>query len=289
MPDGRYVILDVFSAAAYGGNPLAVFLDGEDFTTAQMQTIARELNLSETTFVTPGASAGRFAVRIFTPGAELPFAGHPTIGTAIALAQRGRTGATEIVLEEGVGPVRVSLRHGHATLHRDGAPETVPVHAAAADIAAALGLSAEAMAGPAWIASYGTAMLFVPVADMEAVAASAARPDRWEALGLPARGIYVYAVTSRAADRASLHARMYAPALGVAEDPATGAAAASLAGSLPGMPADGVFHLDIAQGIEMGRPSRIETATRLAAGHVTGISVGGAAVIVGEGRLLRLP
>src|SRR5262245_4071026 len=116
MPDARYVLADVFTEAAFGGNQLAVFPDPARLETAQMQAIARELNLAETTFVSPGAAAGNFRVRIFTPGAELPFAGHPTVGTAVALAHLGRTeGRKEIVLELGVGPVRVVLREGGAT------------------------------------------------------------------------------------------------------------------------------------------------------------------------------
>src|SRR5579871_2528796 len=119
----RYVVADVFTDTPFGGNPLAVFLDGAGLETRQMQAIAREMNLSETTFVTPGSAPGHFRVRIFTPAHELPFAGHPTVGTAVVLAQRGATGTrTDIVLEEGVGPVRVSLAPGRATLHRDGVP-----------------------------------------------------------------------------------------------------------------------------------------------------------------------
>src|SRR5690242_7368334 len=124
MPDARYVLADVFTDAAFGGNQLAVFPDPPPLDARQMQAIARELNLAETTFVSPGSAAGHFRVRIFTPGAELPFAGHPTVGTAVVLAHLGRTaGRTEITLELGVGPVRVVLREGGATFFMQGAPE----------------------------------------------------------------------------------------------------------------------------------------------------------------------
>jgi len=289
MADLHYVITDVFTDRAFGGNPLAVFLDSADLTTAQMQTIAREMNLSETTFVTPGSAEGRFRVRIFTPAEELPFAGHPTVGTALVLAAKGRTSGREIVLEEGVGPVRVVLGEGRATFFRDGAPEERECDASVAAVADALGVKAEAIAGAPWQASYGTFVLMVPLADRDTVAASALRRDRFEALGLAARGVYAFAVTSEGGGEAALHARFFAPGLGVGEDPATGSAAASLAGSIKGLAGNERLRMRITQGVEMGRPSLIETETIYRDGAVSGIAIGGGAVIVGEGRLLHLP
>ena len=288
--DRRYVIADVFTDTAYGGNPLAVFLDGLGLDTRQMQAIAREMNLSETTFVSPGSAPGRFGLRIFTPQTELPFAGHPTIGTAVVLAETGAAaGLDEIVLEEAVGPVRVNLRTGAATLFMDGAPRAEPCPVPAAEIAAALSLDASAVVRAPWFAGYGVSIAFIELADQAAVSASALRMERWSALGLLPRDPYVFAVTSRSAGAAELRARMYAPAHGIPEDPATGSAAAGLAGSIGHPAVDGAFRLGIAQGVEMGRPSRIETTTRVADGVVQSISVGGGAVLVGEGRLLRLP
>src|SRR5580693_651023 len=143
MPEARYLITDVFTDAPFGGNQLAVFPDAAGLEGKQMQVLARELNLAESTFVTPGSAPGKFRVRIFTPGAELPFAGHPTVGTAVALAHLGRTeGRDEIVLEEGVGPVRVALRPGGATFFMDGAPERRAHDVAAAEIAAMVGAEA---------------------------------------------------------------------------------------------------------------------------------------------------
>ncbi|MBV9538751.1 MAG: PhzF family phenazine biosynthesis protein [Acidisphaera sp.] len=295
----RYVIADVFTEAAFGGNPLAVFLDGAGLNARQMQAIAREMNLSETTFVTPGSAPGRFRVRIFTPAKELPFAGHPTVGTTVVLAEAGATeGREEIVLEEGVGPVQVTLGPGRATLHRDGAPERADCDITAEQAADALGIAADAVAGAPWCAGYGLPYVFVRLGTVADVSACALRTDRWLALGGPLRDPYVFAFTDMRpgmrpgmrVGEVSLRARMFSPANGIPEDPATGSAAAALAGSLDGTTVPGgVMRLTIAQGVEMGRPSRIETATRLEDGRVAAVSVGGGVVLVGEGRLLKLP
>ncbi len=283
MPLFEYHVADVFTDRPYGGNPLAVFPDAAGLTSAQMQAIAREMNLSETTFVTPGSAPGRFAMRIFTPGRELPFAGHPIVGTSIVLKSLGRIAGGEVVLEIGVGPVRVDVGADSATFYRDGAPEIAAVAVPAAEIAAALGVPA--LAGAAFEGGYGTSFLYAPLPDRSAVASAALRLDLWRAIAprLGAHAVYLYAVTGEG----QVHARLFAPGMGVSEDPATGSAAAGLAGSLPGP--EGTQAIAITQGVEMGRPSLIRaTATRVG-GLVTGISIGGGAVVVAEGRLLRLP
>ena len=285
-----YIIADVFTDRAYGGNPLAVLPDADGLSDAQMQAVAREFNLSETTFVTPGNAPGRFRVRIFTPVAELPFAGHPIVGTAIALQSLGRV-TTEAVFELKVGPVRVEIGEGRAVFFRDGAPEVRQPRVTAAELAALIGVPA--LAAPAFEAGYGTAFLFLPLADRAAVAASRLRLELWRAAEdrLWGHGAYVYAVTGERDGVTHVHARLFAPDLGVGEDPATGSAAAGLVGSLagPGGISDGVHLVAITQGVEMGRPSLIEaTATRVG-GQVHAISIGGGAVVVGEGRLVRLP
>ena len=282
-----YLLADVFTDRAYGGNQLAVLPDAEGLDTAQMQAIAREFNLSETTFVTPGAAPGRFRVRIFTPGAELPFAGHPIVGTALALRHLGRV-AGACVFELKVGPVRVEVGEGTATFHREGAPEVRRPGVPDAEIAAMVGVPG--LAAPAFEAGYGTAFLFLPLADRAMVAHSRLRLEAWQAAEarLWGHGAYVYAVTGEHEGVTQVHARLFAPDLGVGEDPATGSAAAGLVGSLPG-PADGVHRVAITQGVEMGRPSLIHaTATRVG-GVVHAITIGGGAVVVGEGRLLRVP
>jgi len=282
-----YLIADVFTERAYGGNPLAVLPEADGLDEAQMQAIAREFNLSETTFVTPGHEPGRFRVRIFTPGAELPFAGHPIVGTAIALRHLGRV-AEACVFELKVGPVRVEVGLGAATFHRDGAPEirrpTVPDD----EIAAMVGMAG--LAAPAFEAGYGSPFLFVPLADRAAVAHARLRREAWRAAEgrLWGHGAYVYAVTGAHDGATQVHARLFAPDLGIGEDPATGSAAAALVGCLAG-PADGTHRVVITQGVEMGRPSLIHaTATRVS-GRVHAITIGGGGVVVGEGRLLRVP
>ena len=287
----RYVIADVFTDRAFGGNPLAVYLDGAGLETRQMQAIAREMNLSETTFVTPGSAAGHFRVRIFTPANELPFAGHPTIGTSVVLAQTGPArGLPEIVLELGVGPVRVALRQGGATLYMTGGAERRAAGASAAAIAEALGVRESSLAGEAWEAGYGgVAYLYVPLADVGSVGKAALRAERFAAMKLWSHGVYPFAITAHSDGAAEIHARMFAPGAGVAEDPATGSAAAAFAGSVALTPHDNILRLRIAQGVEMGRPSLLETETVFDAAQVRTVAVGGGVVIVGEGRLTRLP
>lgn len=285
----RFVIADVFTDTAFGGNQLAVFPQADGLDGRQMQIIAREMNLSETTFVTPGSGPGRFAVRIFTPFAELPFAGHPTVGTAVVLAHLDRTrGRSEIVLEEGVGPVRVQLRENGATFFMEGAAETRPHTVVPVAIADALGLKRTQLAGDPWQAGYGVPFMIVPVKDREAVAMSSLNPERWQAVTQDlwaTRAVYIYAATRHDGPTTHIHARMYAPKLGVGEDPATGSAAAALAGSIE----TDTTHLLIDQGVEMGRPSRIEARITREGEVVTGISISGGAVVVSEGRLVRLP
>ncbi len=193
------------------------------------------------------------------------------------------------MLELGVGPVRVVLRTGGATFFMDGAPEIRPLDIPAAAAAALVG--AEKIAGTAWQAGYGTNFVFIPLPDAAAVARATLRLDRWRAID-PAPwggGVYVHAVSCENGATTHMHARMFAPGLGINEDSATGSAAAALAGSLKPGASDGVRRLVITQGVEMGRPSRIETATTFAGGKVAGVSVGGGAVVVGEGRLTLLP
>ena len=254
-----------------------------------MQSIAREMNLSETTFVTPGSAPGHFRVRIFTPFAEMKFAGHPTIGTALVLQHIGRTaGLNEIVLEEGVGPVRVVLRSDSATFYMDGPAETRPHNVMPVVFADALGLRRDRLVGTPWQAGYGTPFTLVQVESREDVAASMLIAERWKGFTEElwgARAVYVFATTSYDGGTLGIHARMFAPKLGVAEDPATGSAAAALAGSFE---TDATRFL-IDQGVEMGRPSRIEAKIARQDGIVTRISIGGGAVVIADNTLLRLP
>lgn len=282
MPVFEYVVTDVFTDRPYGGNPLAVLPEAMGLSAAQMQAIAKEFNLSETTFVTPGSAKGRFAVRIFTPGGELPFAGHPTVGTALVLRSLGRTEGPEITLELAVGPVRVVLGDGEATFFREGPAEVEGLADLRGAIGEAIGVE---LSGDPWQASYGTGFVMAPVADVASVARARVRIDLWEKLAPRFWRPMVLVHTTTGAE--SVHARMFAPTMGVVEDPATGSAAAAFVGSIPRP--DGTHRIDITQGVEMGRPSLIRATVTRAGGVVTGISIGGGAVQVAEGRLVRLP
>lgn len=290
----RYLTCDVFTDRVFCGNPLAVLPDARGLTGAQMQSIAREFNYSETTFVLPPDDPRHAArVRIFTPGGELPFAGHPTIGTAFVLATIGSipAHAAEVVFEQGVGPVPVAIfrdadRVTHCRLTAARLPEPGPAAPAARDLAQMLSLAAgEVLEGGAcW--SCGVPFLVVPVADLGALARCALDPPRWRELlaGYPTQKVYP------AARVGELHwrVRMFAPGLGVAEDPATGSAAASFAGwlarELP-QPSDGTLAVRLEQGIEMGRPSELQVEFDRRAGRITAVRVGGAAVMVAEGTI----
>jgi trans-2,3-dihydro-3-hydroxyanthranilate isomerase len=236
----RYFTCDVFTDRVFCGNPLAVLPDARGLSAAQMQSIAREFNYSETTFVLPPDDARHAArVRIFTPGGELPFAGHPTIGTAFVLATIGAiaTDAREIVFEEGVGPVPVSIfrsgpRVTHCRLTAARLPEPGPPAPAASELARMLSLADGEVLGGSACWSCGVPFLVVPVASLDALARCALDLPLWRQLlaGYPTQKVYPVARI----DALHWRVRMFAPGLGVAEDPATGSAAASFAGWIAG-------------------------------------------------------
>ena len=290
----RYVLIDVFTDQAFGGNQLAVFPDGTGISDALMQAYARELNFSETTFVLPPRKPGHtHRVRIFTPTMEIDFAGHPNIGTAVVLAaEGGREDAAKFAFEEGVGRVGLAAKVkgaiGFAELTLERAAETRPSDLPAERLAAMLSLPASAIGPlPAFSASVGLPFFVVPLASFESVAAARLDLGIWEPL-LPAgswsRDVYI--VAGDFTPGGHLKARTFAPADGVPEDPATGSAAAAFAASLAAaLPdADGSFAWTVEQGAEIGRPSRISVSVEKRAGRVVAVRVGGNAVIVGEGR-----
>jgi trans-2,3-dihydro-3-hydroxyanthranilate isomerase len=287
----RFIVADVFTDTAYGGNPLAVVLDGSGLDTRQMQAIAREMNLSETSFVMPGRAAGRFEVRMFSPATELPFAGHPTVGTAAVLAATGvAKGLDEIILDEPVGPVRVALGPESATFTLDGPPERRPAPAGPAEIASAIGVDLSDIVGTPWQAGYaGVAYLCVELRDRAAVSRAFLTKENFERLKLWGPGAYVFSSTDRRPGYETIFVRSFVPGVGVPEDPATGAAAAAFAGTRLDAAWDGRCRLTLTQGVDMGRPSRIETEVKLADGKVAAVSVGGNVVLVSEGRLLHIP
>jgi trans-2,3-dihydro-3-hydroxyanthranilate isomerase len=296
----RFITADVFTDRIFGGNPLAVLPDAQGLDERQMQRIAREFNLSETVFVLPPDDpAHTRRLRIFTPAQELPFAGHPTIGSAVILAATGAIAtageATRIVFEEPAGPVPVTLRAaaGRPDFAQLTAPVAPEVRAAPAPqaIAAMLGLAPADLrtaAGLPAFVSCGLPLLIVEVAGRAALGRARLDLARWQDLLAGAWGREVYLVSREAADpEADFQVRMFGPAAGIVEDPATGSAAAALGGwlGLRETPADGTQRYRLAQGLEMGRPSRLEVEVDKRAGAVAAVRVGGGAVLVAEGTI----
>jgi trans-2,3-dihydro-3-hydroxyanthranilate isomerase len=293
----RYQVFDVFTERALAGNPLAVVLDADGLDDAAMQAIAREFNLSETVFVRPAENPAHTArVRIFTPGKELPFAGHPTVGAAICLARErfGASGRHEamVVLEEEVGPVRCGVRlddgAGFAEFDCPKLPERAGEPAAKERIAAALGVKPTDVGFENHFASVWSAGVpyhFVPVRGMAALAASSPRRANWSA-AFGDGAAFVYTRETEGHDHA-FRARMFAPAIGIEEDPATGSAVAAFAGPLREFDdlLDGEHPFLVEQGYEMGRPSLIRLEIGVASGAITAVRIGGNAVWLAEGRL----
>lgn len=291
----RFVIADVFTETAFGGNQLAVFPDGRGISDRAMQALAREFNFAETTFVLPPQDPRHLRrVRIFTPKAELPFAGHPTVGTAAVLARLGLVplsgGAASIVLEEGIGPVAVEIKlRGETVLAHlvtEKEVESPSARPARSQAASALSLPEDAVL-ETWCAGMGVRFCFVHLASREAVDRAVLDRAAWSTNFAHAWSPNLYFFAGGLATGSRLYARMFAPALGIDEDPATGAGAAALAGYLAARsPAeDGSFKWEIDQGIAMGRPSFIEASAEKRRGRPARVKVGGATVLVGEGTM----
>lgn len=297
-----YAIYDVFTNSRLAGNPLAVVFDGSGLADDEMQAITREFNLSETVFVLPPENPAHTArIRIFTPGRELPFAGHPTVGTAIALVERSHDGRgvdLVSVLEENVGPVRCVIKSvpGKASFAEFDLPKMSVQLAAEFDaqkIADALCISAadigfENHRLSLW--SAGVPYLLVPVRDMAAASAIAFNPMLWQKAlnGSGDKSIAAYVYCRGGADHtASFHARMFAADLGIWEDPATGSAVAAMSGAIHHFDrlADGHTALMIEQGVEMGRPSHIHLHLQAEDGKIIHARIGGEAVRVASGQL----
>lgn len=296
----NYHILDVFTERPFGGNPLAVVLDADRLTLAEMQAIAREFNLSETVFVLKPTAPGHTArIRIFTPTREIPFAGHPTLGAAILLAElRAQNGEGDaiIALEEEVGSVRVGVRlkSGAAAFGEFDAPKvgSMPEELPQPEeISAALGLIPSELNfenhKPTLLRA-SSAFAYVPVANLDPMSKLRVAPTHWARAFTDRRidGVYVYTRQCVRA-HASFHARMFAPDIGVPEDPATGSAAIGFAHVIQAFDQgpDGVHKRIIEQGVEMGRPSMIQLVMAVSRGKLESVRIGGSAVRVAEGTL----
>jgi len=303
MRSRSYLVYDVFTDTPLAGNPLAVVLDGEGLDAEQMQKIASEFNLSETVFVMPPENPVHTKrIRIFTRQHELPFAGHPTVGTAIALAEQAQADNQQkqpalVLLEENIGPVRcaVSDAAGSPFCEFDlpRLPERIDLDILPELAATALGLSPhevgfENHSVAVW--SAGVPFVCVPLANLRAASKVRLDPQLWSELVPDVNGIhpnaYVYCRESIHHDSA-FHVRMFAHGLGISEDPATGSAAAAFAGAIVASdaPLDGTHQYWIEQGIEMGRPSRIRLEVEVEGGEIRGARIGGGAVKVAEGKL----
>jgi trans-2,3-dihydro-3-hydroxyanthranilate isomerase len=312
MRSYRYLHYDVFTDHLFGGNQLAVVLDGRGLTTATMQAIAKEMNFAETTFVLPAERPDTdVRMRIFTPAAELPVAGHPTIGSTFALARAGviAEGREQVVFGLGVGPVPVALTWRGSDLRFAWMTQASPVFAEPlADrgaVAAALSLPETALAAnlPAQVVSCGVPFLFVALNTRADVDAASAVPGLLSALlqstGTGAHGVFIFSpdvgpdkagphAQGGEGVRAAAYSRMFAPELGVAEDPATGIASGPLGSYL-------VRHQVVAresagallslQGVRMGRPSHVHISIGVDGDAITSVRVGGESVLAGEGLL----
>jgi trans-2,3-dihydro-3-hydroxyanthranilate isomerase len=295
----RYAMLDVFTETPLAGNPLAVVFDADGMTPERMQAVAREFNLSETVFVLkPEAEIHRARLRIFTPGRELPFAGHPTVGSAVILGLKAesRLDAQAFGLEEKVGIVPCVVetrgeRAGYARFRLPRLPEFLEGAPDPMEAAWALGLDPSEIGFDRHMPSRhsaGNPFDFVPVNSLDAVARGRPRADAFDKVfGSDHPGIYVYARQNAAPGR-HFRGRMFgAPGAGFSEDPATGSAAAAFAGVLMQCEplGEGEHSLVIEQGYEMGRPSEIELQVVIAEGALRSAEIGGHAVLVAEGEI----
>ena len=272
--------VDVFTDRKFGGNPLAVIPDAQGLTAEQMQSIAAEFNLAETTFVLPPRDPKNTAhVRIFTPKSELPFAGHPNVGTAFVLARHGRTG-DRFVFEEGAGlvPLDLTRESGVVVSARLAAPqplslvETVPANI----VAQAAGLQPGDIVGEPVVASTGNKFLFAELRSREALKTASYNTEIFRK-HLPMErtvGLHLYVTGT------DIQSRMFAPLFGVPEDPATGSANITLIGllALRDPRPDLTLSKTIGQGVDMGRPSVLEATAEKKAGKVTATYIGGGCV-----------
>lgn len=306
----RYITADVFTTQAFTGNPLAVVFGADALSTDTLHAIAREFNYSETVFVFPPDDPSHTRrVRIFTPEEELPFAGHPTVGTAHVLVALGDVPVSgndvTVVLGEGVGPVpvRVTLHNGkpvHAQLTTAMLPEErtdVPTIAELADV---LSLEIGDFVGgthmPA-VVNCGIPWLMVPLASVSAVSRARIRMDAWQRHlhGQYGSWPFVFAMTNGAHDptapdhvhQVDVRARAFLPGAAVPEDPATGSANACLAGYLAARtPRSGTLTWEVAQGVEMGRASRLSLEVHKTDGIIDAVRVGGATVLINDGTMI---
>jgi trans-2,3-dihydro-3-hydroxyanthranilate isomerase len=294
----RYLHLDVFSERPFEGNPLAVFPAASGLASADMQAIAREIGFSETTFVLPADDpATDVRMRIFTPARELPIAGHPTIGSTFALAheQVVATGSARFTFGLGAGPTPVDLTWDEGRLAFAWMQQPLPRFGPVVDAAPflrALGLDRAALTAlPAQVVSCGVPFLFLPLASRTAVDGcrvdTRALERAFADAGVEEEGLFVF--TTEARDDGAVYSRMFAPVFNILEDPATGIASGPLGSYLlhhGAVPPERALRLLSLQGVAMGRPSRVHISIAAEGGAISGVRVGGTAVLVAHGTLV---
>ncbi len=305
MPTAEYHLLDVFTNEAFGGNPLAVFLNAQGIDPATMQRIAKELNLSESVFILPPVEENSdYQLRIFTPAREVPMAGHPTVGAAFAMVKLGVLGPSNpppntpytYHFDEGVGVIPVEVLFGPddndlmVTMDQP-LPDFGEALDNRADIVAMLGLQGEDLHPdlPVQAVSTGVPFTLIPLANLDAVRRAALQQDAWSALlkDTSAPEVLIFC-TETEDDAHSVHSRMFAPSMGISEDPATGAASGPLGcylvrhGVIQARPQAQIIS---EQGYEMGRPSLVHITITTLDDEITRVRVGGQCVMMGDGRL----
>lgn len=284
MKTTEYYLLDVFTDQPFTGNPLAVFLDTDGLASSTMQALANELNLAETVFVGAAIGPNHYPMRIFTPIRELPFAGHPTVGTAHLLAKLNLVNREQgTVLEPPIGELAVSYEQGRATFTTaQPAMITTSIIDRTTSVEL-LGLDIHQVVGDPVVASCGLPFHLIELADAAALASVRISPSIWAETVTTsgAEQIYLYVMEKPDETITGVRSRMFSMHASICEDPATGSAAAALTGYLASLQPD-ALHCKIRQGVEMGRPSVIRTAAN---GDIkTGlVEVGGNAVVVGKG------
>ncbi|WP_026462205.1 PhzF family phenazine biosynthesis protein [Adhaeribacter aquaticus] len=294
----HYYLVDVFTDEVFGGNQLAVFPEGQEVPEHLMQKIAKELNLSETTFVLPPVNpANDIKLRIFTPGKELPMAGHPTIGTAFVLLQKEYLTAknNQLIFEEGVGDIVIDIEEQNKVLSKITMGQPLPqfgqtftdtqvladlLSLSPADIETSL---------PAQVVSCGVPFFYIPLKTLDAVKKAKLRADvlEKELNTIGAESVFLFSTQTELPGN-TVHGRMFAPAFGIPEDPATGSAAGPLGCYLVkyGLtPEQSVFKIICEQGFEMGRPSILHITIEQSQNKITSVKVGGNSAFVGEGYL----